>query len=624
MSLRILLPTIWRLGPASVLDVALYRLACALGVYRRSMPIRPWAGGTTFFSPEVKRPPGISEHSRAAVVTAAESVLQGRFGYFSNTCHDIGSPPDWFLDPFNGSTLRNAKHWSEIDEFASCDIKNVWEVSRFQWLLLLAQAWRLTGDDRFISALNGWLADWAAQNPLNQGPNWKCAQEASIRLITLMQTARVLGTDAKPSTELIGMIEAHCLRIAPTMRYAIAQKNNHGTSEASALFIGGAWLMKRAAGGSDAQAARRWREQGRRWLENRVEYLIGDDGSFSQYSTNYQRLLIDTLSQVEVWRRTLQEPEFGTRYAARSRAALNWLVAMTDPVSGDAPNVGANDGSRLFDLSCLPYRDFRPSIQQASVLFHGGRAYQPGPWDEPLTWLEVDSNDEMYPAHAKSQLFSDGGFAVLRGTDSWGVLRFAAFRFRPSHADCLHLDLWHRGRNLLRDGGTFSYNTDSKWLAYFGGTASHNTVQFDGRDQMPRLGRFLFGRWLAMDDVGGIKEAEGSQSWSGAYTDWRGASHRRTVTVRDETWTIVDEISGTKLSAILRWRLKPDNWTLTENTCESLLASLRVEADIPVRRIELVTGWESRFYQEKSELPVLEIETGPGSCRIETVITLKD
>ena len=36
---------------------------------------------------------------------------------------------------------------------------------------------------------------------------------------------------------------------------------------------------------------------------------------------------------------------------------------------------------------------------------------------------------------------------------------------RPSQADALHLDLWHRGVNLLRDAGTFSYNAEgAEWF----------------------------------------------------------------------------------------------------------------------------------------------------------------
>ena len=54
------------------------------------------------------------------------------------------------------------------------------------------------------------------------------------------------------------------------------------------------------------------------------------------------------------------------------------------------------------------------------------------------------------------------------------------------------------------------------------------------------------------------------------------------------------------------------------------MLSLIVHSTAPVRRIEIVTGWESLFYQQKTELPVLEIEVGPGHWVIETEIKLKD
>ena len=49
---------------------------------------------------------------------------------------------------------------------------------------------------------------------------------------------------------------------------------------------------------------------GRYWLENRVAHLVEPDGSFSQYSINYHRVLLDTLCMVEIWRRAINLPMF--------------------------------------------------------------------------------------------------------------------------------------------------------------------------------------------------------------------------------------------------------------------------------------------------------------------------
>ena len=47
-----------------------------------------------------------------------------------------------------------------------------------------------------------------------------------------------------------------------------------------------------------------------------------------------------------------------------------------------------------------------------------------------------------------------------------------------------------RSVNLLRDGGTFAYNSSPEDLATFP-EFSHNTIQFDGGEPVPRLEDFF-------------------------------------------------------------------------------------------------------------------------------------
>ena len=137
------------------------------------------------------------------------------------------------------------------------------------------------------------------------------------------------------------------------------------------------------------------------------------------------------------------------------------------------------------------------------------------------------------------------------------MLRYPRFSFRPNHADALHLDLWYKGTNILRDAGTFSYNDqEAEW---FSGTAAHNTIMFDGRDQMPRIGRFLFGKWLAAENVEFVEDDGVTISAAAAYTDAHGARHHRAISLCADTLICWDTISGNFNEACLRWRLAPDN-----------------------------------------------------------------
>jgi hypothetical protein len=388
------------------------------------------------------------------------------------------------------------------------------------------------------------------------------------------------------------------------MLYAVGQDNNHGTSEAAALFTIGSALARRA-GPAHAGPGRRWRDEGRRWLEDRVARLVMPDGSFSQHSTNYHRVMLDTCAFAETMRRGAGEAPFSRRLQSRLGAATRWLAALTDPLSGDAPNLGANDGARLFVLHRRPYRDFRPSVEWAARLFQVAAPAAPG--SEQLAWLGLADHPAAAAAPAARPLWADGGYARLAVPRAWALLRLPRYRFRPSHADGLHLDLWLDGAGLLADGGSFGYAAEPRWQRYFAGTESHNTVQFDGRDQMPRVSRFLFADWLACEELD--VAADGTQARA-AYRDAAGARHRRTVTLSPGRCRVVDEVDGFRERAVLRWRLGPAGgpWTDDGIGVANGAARIAVEASVPVGARRVVEGYESRHYAEISTLAVLEVE----------------
>lgn len=544
----------------------------------------------------------------------APSSWWDRVEYFGHAGVSVGAPPpDWHGDPLGGRRMKDASlPWWEIPDFDEdmTDIKVIWEASRFAWLLSFCQQAR-NGRTEALDRLNDWLGDWCGRNPPFRGPNWKCGQEASIRVMHMAMGARILGQHLEPEAALLDLVDAHLRRIAPTLAYAMAQDNNHGVAEAAALFIGGSWLARCRP---DSQGES-WALNGRAWLEERVERLVEDDGSFSQYSVNYHRVLLDTLCMVEIWRRALGLPSFSPRFLALSGKSSAWLRQMVRP-GGDAPNLGANDGARLLSLTDSDFRDFRPSVQLATVLFSGCRAYaDEGGWNEPLRWLDVELPREVAP-EVGGVLMDGGGYACLYQGRAFAVFRYPRFRFRPGQADALHLDFWLGDENVLRDGGTYGYHAEPRWLAYFPGTASHNTAQFDGRDQMPRLSRFLFGNWLkTLGQPDFRRTSDGFEAEAG-YRDGWGASHHRSVSLRAETLVIDDQIQGFQRKAVLRWRLAPGQWTLSGRTATNGRVSLVISSTAEISRLEVTEGWESRRYLQLTALPVLEIElAGPGSIR---------
>jgi hypothetical protein len=593
--------TILALGPRNAARVAAYRLRLRAGMHpaqrlpRLALPVGP------FF-----------KTSSAATALPALPVFMGDmrtleyFGWFIPPAENV---PDWHCSPFTGVRATDTDlPWWTIPDFDPRlgDIKAVWEASRFDWVVTFAQHAR-AGDRDALARLNDWLADWCSHNQPYNGHNWKCGQESSLRVLHLAVAALVLGQTRSARPELISLVTAHMRRIAPTIGYALGQDNNHGTSEAAALFVGGSWL-----GALGVQEGARWGKEGRRWLEERAQRLIEPDGSFSQYSVNYHRLMLDTFSIAEIWRRHLGLAQFSTELNARVRAAAEWLRFLTDPLTGDAPNLGANDGANLLTLTGAGFRDYRPAVQLASALFFDASAYEgSGVWNAELKWLGVDSPGRTLPAMG-DRMFPDGGYGILRRGDAMAVFRFPRFRFRPGHADALHLDLWLGGENLLRDGGSFSY-ADAEWHTYFTGARGHNVVQFDDREQMPRLSRFLWGDWVRTQNLQPIVRGAERTTMAATYRDGHGAMHERRVALGETGVVVSDIVRGFSRRAVLRWRLRPGAWTLRGNTISDGTHRLTVSANVPIVRCELVTGWEARFYLQRTEVPVLEVElAAPG------------
>lgn len=542
--------------------------------------------------------------------TAFETAQQ--FKVFGWKPYTIGQYPNWFYSPLTEAEFKQTeKPWFNIPDFDNNvgDIKGIWEASRFDWVLGFVKSFQVHNNQTSLLKLDAWLNDWSKSNPAYLGPNWKCGQEASIRVMHLISALIGLKQLSAPSENVQALIELHLKRVAPTIDYAIAQDNNHGTSEAVALYIGGALLYSI----KPSTAYKKWAELGLKWLENRAAKLIMSDGGFSQYSVTYHRVMLDTYVLAEIIRQKLNLPKFSQKLYLQLQKATNWLYVLTQQ-SGDVPNIGANDGARLIPVSDTDYRDFRPSVQLASTLFCQHSYYaESGNYDEVLDFFginKVQKSDFNLPN--KNVLFDSSGLITAENSTFFIAFKLPVFKFRPSQSDALHLDVWCKGENILRDGGTYSYNSSSEDLEYFSGTESHNTVQFDDHSQMPRLSRFLFGAWLKPENLNYQKD-----QFSCGYQDNWGCKHQRNIVLKDKSIFVTDQVSGFKDQAVLRWRLQPGQWELKDKKICNGAISVEIETDNEVE-ITLSSGFESRYYYQKTVLPVLEVKVKQSS----TIITV--
>lgn len=521
-----------------------------------------------------------------------------------------GIPPKWTTNPLSGEHFAlPLKPWWKITDFNESigDIKLIWELSRMNWVIAFAQRAR-NGDKKSLINLNKWLEDWLKNNPPYLGPNWKCGQEASIRIINLCCGALILDDIKNTTKGLQELIRLHLQRISSTISYGIAQDNNHGTSEAAALFIGGSWLD--SLGSLDGK---KYESLGRKFLHNRTSKLVQKDGSFSQYSLNYHRMVLDSLSIVELWRRKLGAKVLPNDFYESASKATSWLYQMVCNESGEVPNIGANDGSLLLQLTNSSYTDYRPSVQLSANLFQSRQAYSNIPnCDFHLSWLGLNQHQPDSEKYINCD-FDSGGYKILRFSAARVFFRYPRFKFRPSQADAMHIDFWIDSFNFFGDAGSFSYNSNPDMSSYFSGTASHNTIQFDDRDQMPRLGRFLFGSWLKASHVSPVVVNNHNVSCSASYIDYKGASHNRNISLNASSLIIIDRVSGFKKKAVISWRL-PDSQWIKKDIKNGIVISdemgykIKISSNKSIVQANIVQGWKSLFYAKKVPVSILKVE----------------
>src|SRR5262249_54306406 len=173
-------------------------------------------------------------------VTQAEEAAAGWLRLFGGLSVQVGSPPAWHRNPITGQQAERILHWSQIGDFDRGDIRIIWEVSRFGFAFALVRAYWRTSNEKYAELFWDAFEDWREQNPPQTGANWKCGQEASIRAMAwcfaLYGFNNASVTTADRIEMLVQMVGVSGMRIEANFDYSQSQRNNHGITEAAALY----------------------------------------------------------------------------------------------------------------------------------------------------------------------------------------------------------------------------------------------------------------------------------------------------------------------------------------------------------------------------------------------------
>jgi len=409
------------------------------------------------------------------------------------------------------------------------------------------------------------------QNPFVRGINWTSALEVAFRALSWCAVWQLAGSEmpAGLRRRFLTLLYQHGRYLELNLSVYFSP-NTHLLGEAVALHAVGVMFPAWPRAGE-------WRSVGGRIVDEELRRQVRADGSHFEQSAYYHVYALDFfLLHYELAGRPKAYEPVLTRMAA-------YLQALLGP-SGLLPLIGDDDGGRLFH----PYGD-RLQFGRAT-LAKAGQALPP----------------------AASRLFPDAGIAVMAAADAHLVIKAGPFGEGSgghSHSDVLGLVVRLGDREILIDPGTYTYVSDPKERHRFRGSAAHNTIRIDARDQAIPAGPF---RWTEKP-VAAIRQwiTNARCDFLDATCTYGGFLHRRRILFRKPDLVVVlDTVAGAPGGHRLE-----QFWHLAEDA-----GTARFSFSAPAEPVE---GWRSRAFASKEPAPVLCVNyRGPLPAAMAAVIDL--
>lgn len=411
----------------------------------------------------------LSAKERADLLDRAELIAQHSFDLLGSGPTDLGSRIDWSRD-FKSGRSWPLDHISrvQISYPDDSDIKVPWELSRFQHLPILAAAFRLTDDRRWLDEIGAQIEDWIHTNPVECGPNWACTMDVAIRaanwVVTLSLVADATHTDPWFEHALSSLL-LHGRFIRSHLEWAEARGNHYLSDVVGLLYV--------AAVFADSSEGRGWAEWAAHELVRELQHQVRADGCDHEASIPYHRLVAE-LFLCGFQAASVLSPE-STSHVDRERLdrMLRFVSDYTRP-DGLAPQVGDADDGRFLPLADYGQSDPRSHLH---LFRQAARDYAPA------------TGHAAYP---------EGGYWIVRFGRLYLLVRCGDVGVGGSHAhnDALSFELALGDQSLVVDPGSYLYTADPAERNRFRSTGFHSTVELDDAEQNPISTEALF----AMDD----------------------------------------------------------------------------------------------------------------------------
>jgi hypothetical protein len=473
---------------------------------------------------------------------------------------------DWHSDCKSGfqwnpkTFYRNIRYGVNEGE----DIKVPWELSRFQHLLLLGQAYMLSKDEKYREEFSRQIEDWIYHNPVGFGVNWACTMDVAIRSVNwLVAMEFFYGQEChlrKFMERFYFSVYEHGRFIRSHLENTSEWTTNHYLANIAGLFFISIYCPF-------FPESRDWKEFALYELHREIEKQVYPDGCSYESSTSYHRLALEMFFYPLVLGQRAGI-EFREGYREKVKRMFEFSLHCVKP-NGMIPQIGDNDNSRFLTFTDRSVLEHRYLLSLASVFFGDARFKQGySNLDEEVFWVFGSSAERLWNGLVQSEesgnsaSFPDAGWYILRHENDYCFISCGSNGGDGWHAhnDKLGFELAIGGKDILVDPGTYTYTANPEERNKFRSTEYHNVIKFDEYEQndFSEIGIFALSERVKIIKTA-LAERDDAVSFEGkiAYLD---VTHERTVTLYKNTGNcqITDSIScASATRATLIFHLAP-------------------------------------------------------------------
>jgi hypothetical protein len=412
---------------------------------------------------------------------------------------------DWHSDCKSGYRWRPGEFYRDVryGHVPGVDIKVPWELSRFQHLHRLGQAYVLTHRRLYRDEFVNEIEDWIENNPPGFGVNWVSTMDVALRAANWLVAAEYFRAEAELDRRFLQRfyvsLHAHAQHIHRHLEHTGAGTNNHYLADIVGLLYVAVYCPF-------FPESRRWRGFCLRELTAQMERQVYADGCHFEASTCYHRLalelfffatlLVTTHGQElpHEGYRPVAERIFGSAYVERLYRMFVAVLHLLKP-NGCMPQIGDNDSARWHELAVHEVLDMRYLLTLGAIFFSEPQfKVREFGFGEDALWVFGRRGYELWTTLAgrsvtavASRSFPQAGWHVLRRAGDYCLVSCGSNgpggQGGHAHNDKLSFELVLDGREVVVDPGTYVYTADPGRRNRFRSTRSHNTVMVAACEQ---------------------------------------------------------------------------------------------------------------------------------------------